>query len=739
MSLPWTALRRWPWVAGARGEPAAPARADHAGDTDPRATAARLRPLAVVALAALIGTVLAALAAWHAWHGAARAADQRMLQVTEALSRSLAQAAGELDALQVEPEADCGDRLQHALTRAALDAVLVREFLFQPPGAVAACGALGPVRPPWAQASAAAVPAGRVQLLPVPGLRPAIALRQVLAAGTLVAVVDPRQLLDRVQAPVQGARPVLRMDDGRLLFAADGDASLAEGGPLQRRSQALAGWPMRVELTLPMASFTLQAAAAAPLLAALWLAATVLAVVGVNGLIAAYGSRRRRLHQALRKRRFVPVVQPVVDAATGKCVGAEVLMRWKHPTRGLVAPAEFIDYAERSGLIVPMSDLLMRTARDQLAEVALAHPEMYFSFNVAPAQLRRGDFAACMVQIFDGEPIGPQRVLIELTERELTDAQVRSELARLRALGFRIAVDDFGTGHSSLALLQNLPLDRLKIDREFVRAIETGGAEVPVLDAIVDLAHRLKLDLVAEGVETAAQRDYLRAHGVQALQGYLIARPLTPPDFAAWVERQAPAEGAASPAGDAAPAQPNLRGVLQKLRQARHLQRDRWYRLRLHRECLVGSELTHWMADRFYLTRKQAVRLGQRLVARGWVQHVEEEHDFDDGPLLYRVLGEATQEEPAEGRAAAQADPAQAMAWLRGPHGVRPGRRTAGLIEHRDAFSGREAVLALMRAGGLPREAALAAGRRLLRNGVLRHTFDERGFEDSPRQHYSFD
>jgi EAL domain-containing protein (putative c-di-GMP-specific phosphodiesterase class I) len=294
-----------------------------------------------------------------------------------------------------------------------------------------------------------------------------------------------------------------------------------------------------------------------------WLVAALAIALGATLLIdqrlAARGSPERRMLRAMRKRQFEPVAQPIVSLATGECVGAEVLMRWAHPVRGLLPPAEFIALAEESGMIVPMSEILMRKARDQLAPLARRYPHLYFSFNVTSAQLRDPAFPAKARAIFDEVSLPPRAVLLELIEREAVDRQGELALAQLRSLGFRLAMDDFGTGESSLASLQALAFDRIKVDREFVRTIDEHSRRRPVLDTVIRLGHDLGVPLIAEGVETRAQWDYLSARGVQAVQGFLVARPMPIDAFGRWLDehaRKAPSvagsddgEGAALDAG----------------------------------------------------------------------------------------------------------------------------------------------------------------------------------------------
>jgi EAL domain-containing protein (putative c-di-GMP-specific phosphodiesterase class I) len=268
--------------------------------------------------------------------------------------------------------------------------------------------------------------------------------------------------------------------------------------------------------------------------ASLSLLLSALLIRGINQHYAARMSPESKMKIALQKRQIEPVIQPIVSLATGECLGGEVLMRWKHPVRGLIPPAEFISLAEENGMIVPMSEMLMRKARDQLAE--LKGSTMYFSFNVTAAQLRDPMFPQKILKIFDSTGLPPKSVVIELTEREAIGEQDGEILIRLRALGFRIAIDDFGTGQSSLSMLQALQIDRIKIDREFVRTIDESTERRPVLDTIVMLAKELAVPVIAEGIETQAQWDYLAKRKVEAAQGYLIAKPMLISDFIKWLD-----------------------------------------------------------------------------------------------------------------------------------------------------------------------------------------------------------
>lgn len=695
----------------------------------------RLRSLLTLCIALGLAIVLAILAAGISTQLVTNRFDSQLREASSQLERLLAEANRELELLASEnPSMACASDWRARLGLAGIESLLVREFFYEPKAGGQICGSRGLTPKAWGELDA------EHDMPPMQVVaardRAALVIRRPLGEGALAAMIEPRQLLERLSVPGARLQIALISADQRV-FLSPGSAWQSEGSPIRVMSQGVEGWPLALQIPLERLHVIEQALDHFLLWLLLWGLSSVLVVGGVNRMIARRASRQRQLETALIKRRFAPVVQPIVNAMTGDCLGVEVLMRWKHPMRGLVAPLEFIDDAERSGMIIAISDLLMRTARDQLAEIANTYPSIYFSFNITPAQLRMPEFVKSLLDIFDGEPIGPQRVLLELTERDLIDAQVRTIFAELRAYGFRIAIDDFGTGHSSLALLQDLPLDRLKIDREFVRTIDSSNTDQPVLNAIIDLSRRLEFGMIAEGVETIEQQAYLQQRGVQALQGYLFSRPLTPIDFGIWMLQSQPA-GASVECVSQDQARLDLDEVGQKLGAAQALRRDRWFHLRRYADCMVGSEVASWLEDHFQLTRRQAVRLGQRLVARGWLIHVVSEHDFEDGPFFYRLVSQNVQSEFSMAFPKDFPTLSQILAWLSGPGGIVPGRRTDSLFTHAKAVSGREIVQALVAVAGVSRQDALQCGRLLVRSGRLRHIFDEFGFEDTHQRLYLF-
>ena len=234
-----------------------------------------------------------------------------------------------------------------------------------------------------------------------------------------------------------------------------------------------------------------------------------------------------QLTQAVARGEFVLHYQPQVRAADGALVGAEALIRWQHPTRGLVEPDHFMPLAEQQRLIMPIGQWVLREAVRAARRWHAAGRMLPVSVNVASLQFRDAGFGASVAQVLHEEGLGGEWLELEITERMLMDDidAVSATLADLKALGVRIAIDDFGTGYSSLGRLNRLPIDRIKIDRSFVHGLPDNSGHAAIARAIVMLATSLGMATIAEGVETAAQRDFLVALGCEELQGLLFGAP----------------------------------------------------------------------------------------------------------------------------------------------------------------------------------------------------------------------
>jgi EAL domain-containing protein (putative c-di-GMP-specific phosphodiesterase class I) len=235
------------------------------------------------------------------------------------------------------------------------------------------------------------------------------------------------------------------------------------------------------------------------------------------------------LRHALKREEIRPVYQPIVHIASGRLVAFEVLARWTHPTRGVVSPDEFIGAAEEGGQIAVLGEFILRQScqhfshwrRHGLAE------DVRLSVNLSRAQLSDTGLPQRIEQILVEASLPSNLLQLEITESlAMEDHRVRSGLDALRVLGIRLSLDDFGTGHSSLAALHRLPVQQVKIDRSFIADIETGSYHLAIVKAVLDVSRSLELDVVAEGVETQSQADILQKLGCSLAQGWLYAKAM---------------------------------------------------------------------------------------------------------------------------------------------------------------------------------------------------------------------
>ena len=252
------------------------------------------------------------------------------------------------------------------------------------------------------------------------------------------------------------------------------------------------------------------------------------------------GSIERALHSALAHNEFRVVFQPQLRLSDGALIGAEALIRWHSRELGDVSPSEFIPVAESLGLIRPVGVQVLSRAAKQAAHWATdGLADLRIAVNLSMAQFRSHDLAAELAAAVTATGRSASRVELEITESMLAEDADRAarSLRTLRASGFELAIDDFGTGYSSMYALQRYPLARLKIDRSFVRDVESHASSATIVRATVELAHALGLSVLAEGVETEAQENFLREVGCDEVQGFRFARPLEVPAFEAWTKR----------------------------------------------------------------------------------------------------------------------------------------------------------------------------------------------------------
>jgi len=254
---------------------------------------------------------------------------------------------------------------------------------------------------------------------------------------------------------------------------------------------------------------------------------------------------QNNLRMALARDEFTVHYMPQLEISTGRVSSLEALVRWRHPALGMVQPGDFIPMAEETGLILPIGERVLRAACVQArAWERQGAPPVRVSVNVSARQFQHQNPVTLVRRALDESGLEPGRLVLEITESAVM-REPDAALATLRAIketGARVAIDDFGTGYSSLSYLRSFPLDALKIDRSFVREIESRPGDEAIVTAIIAMARSLKLDVIAEGVETGKQLDWLRSRGCDEVQGYLISRPLPPEAVAGFLLR--PAGGA---------------------------------------------------------------------------------------------------------------------------------------------------------------------------------------------------
>jgi diguanylate cyclase (GGDEF)-like protein len=258
----------------------------------------------------------------------------------------------------------------------------------------------------------------------------------------------------------------------------------------------------------------------------------------MNGAIREKLALCEGLRHAIARGEFHLLYQPQVEMGSGRVTGVEALIRWQHSERGLVSPVEFIPLAEETGLIVPIGEWVLRTACFQnKAWQDAGVPAFSISVNVSARQFRERTLIEQVAQALGDSGLDARFLELELTESMVMEdlEKALQSMKALQAMGVQFSIDDFGTGYSSLSALKRFPIARLKIDRAFVRDIPGDEDDKAIAKAIISLGHELNLRVIAEGVETEQQLDFLRAHGCDEMQGYLFSRPVPPAELAALV------------------------------------------------------------------------------------------------------------------------------------------------------------------------------------------------------------
>jgi sensor c-di-GMP phosphodiesterase-like protein len=265
--------------------------------------------------------------------------------------------------------------------------------------------------------------------------------------------------------------------------------------------------------------------------------------LAIGAFVLILPARRRsdpigEIERALAAGELVPYFQPVVDITNGGLRGAEVLIRWRKPDGSLVLPGTFIPLLESSGLIIEVTRTLMRRVRDDLGPAYSRRPKLKVGFNLAAAHFGDETIVRDVREIFENSPLRLSQVMLEVTERQPLEnlTETRRVIAALQGLGIEIAIDDVGTGHSGLSYMLKLGVDTIKIDKLFIDAIGTERNSATIIETLIELARNLRMDIVAEGVESFEQVVLLRELGIRAAQGYVFAPALPASSFLQLVE-----------------------------------------------------------------------------------------------------------------------------------------------------------------------------------------------------------
>lgn len=246
-------------------------------------------------------------------------------------------------------------------------------------------------------------------------------------------------------------------------------------------------------------------------------------------------SPAKALELAIRNREFVVHYQPIINLANGRCIGAEALVRWQRPGTPTAFPDQFIPLAEATGLISPLTDLVIDKGVAEMGQYLRGHADAHLSINIPANEMESGRFLPGLNAAVAKAGLRPQQICLEITERGFINAAAAAAvIGNARSLGYRVTIDDFGTGYSSLSLLEGLALDALKIDKSFTCVIGADAAQSIVADHIINMAHALKLTVIAEGIETLEQEAYLKRSDVQFGQGWLYAKALPIHQFLAF-------------------------------------------------------------------------------------------------------------------------------------------------------------------------------------------------------------
>ncbi len=370
----------------------------------------------------------------------------------------------------------------------------------------------------------------------VPGVH-IVAIHRLKSGASLHVLIDPQAFVDRFDLTGLGG-------DGRIEVRLL-DRLLASRGPPMPSGKSFISMTEEVGLYGAAVSVSISSDWAlqgwvdeAVVYGALGLVTSGILVAGALVLLRRRLSLTGRLQQAIRNEELEVHYQPVIDIQRNRCVGAEALVRWRDPERGLLRPDLFIALAEETGLILPITDWLIHRVVSEMKPLLAGDSELHVAINLAPVHFKPRPMAGDIVQVFRDAGVDLKQIVFEVTERGLIDdPESHRAIDELRRQGAAVALDDFGTGYSNLSYLQDFKIDYLKIDQRFIAAIDSEAPTAGLAAMIIDLAKTLDVTIIAEGIETQAQVAYLREKGVRYVQGWHFTQPLPAADFPGYLAR----------------------------------------------------------------------------------------------------------------------------------------------------------------------------------------------------------
>ena len=513
----------------------------------------------LASLAALVaGLAPVSIAIWFAYTNTVGDAEANLHSIAETIAADTSQLLDDIDQGLIalsDLSFRCTTADVNAMNTMAYDIPEISELGLMRPDGKLVCTSWGPIKPPVEPEIPEPSPGFsllgpiEIKLMDRFGL---VAIRLREDGSSLGALIHPSILIGRLGADLgeHGFVVLLRREDTHL-FAWNGNVpememveSESETGDGSTQLRALFNDGIErtlfaVELEGYPGIYSVAAASDAWILHDWIRIALILGAVGFGTSIflifLLLGMLRRRLslqgelERSLRRNEFEINYQPVVDLESGRCIGAEALISWIQPGGKVVRPDLFIPLAEDTGLIEPMTEWLMKQIRLEMEGLLAENRDLHIAINLSPVHFESEKILGTSSRIFGSSAIQPNQLVYEITERGLIkedNETARIVMKKLRGRSSRIALDDFGTGYSSLSYVSSFPLDYLKIDKSFVSAIGTDALMSGLVDSIIDMAKRLDLKIISEGIETSRQASYLEERGVDYGQGWYYSRAM---------------------------------------------------------------------------------------------------------------------------------------------------------------------------------------------------------------------